>query len=417
MTWAISSPTENCLSVLEDEGVRKFVVARARGEDTFDDIGAELYFWGWLRNNGHDAYLVEDEGMPDVRIDGPVVFWSEVKRIKPDSSEQRIRTVLKKANKQLRAADAEKAGVVFVHVDRNAPPDILGDDAIPSDVQERIDQVMRTLSGDMCRSVSLVVVAWDEIFPHEDHVEYADHYATRRKSVVLKHRNPRSDPPIDSVKLSVGATSVWKFVDPAISEILVDRRQGGGKGISPQFVTFDPEFEKLNSLLLNTLRKDRVVKALSEADRIFFYRSYDMLFFIAGRKVEYGSPHVMLIIGSRHEQKEVRLFDAYRIYGEESHLDQLAVNPLGAMRELLQNFGYKVKIGDTEELFVIEEVVNVSNGEEVTFIDFDEDAPPGDVRIRAFNRIEDAPHRQIRLTWAYAINIERYRKYLDSKRR
>lgn len=354
MTWASGIGVETRLDEVLDVASRRHVIERARAKNSFNDVTAELYFWGWLRSKGFDAYLHEKKG-PDIVVEGQRRFWVEVKRIQHSTKPERARDVVKKANKQIRSVDPDGCGILFIHVTRSGESQPL-QDVVPTDVQAYIDQIERTLRGHHCRSVAHVVVAWDELFWKQNMQDGSNMFATRRRSTILSHRFPKSDLPVTANELEVGHTTIWHITYPAITELLAEPSDDR-IGIDPANVTFWPSFAP-EYCPPEGIRPKHVLEALKTADAIAFSKVADIQVILSTKRITHGyKPWVMVVVALRVQGEKLAVAGAYRLYGDDEELAILAADPVKAFAKLLDLFGGEVTVGQATGKLIPEAVV------------------------------------------------------------
>lgn len=135
MTWAADPVASDYWDVIPDADTREFVRRRLRLPQFFDDVAAELFYWGWLRSVGFDVERGEAEGLPDLQVArAGATVWADVKRIHVGTAPKRVRRVIAKASKQIQRAEPGEAGVAMIHIARSGLRAAF-DDRVPSDVE------------------------------------------------------------------------------------------------------------------------------------------------------------------------------------------------------------------------------------------------------------------------------------------
>jgi hypothetical protein len=189
--WVQAPRDADYWAFIPHERARNRVRAGIQDAEQFHDTIAEVFFWSWLQERTQNAELVEETGLPDVVIgrgsDGEV--WAEVKRIRLGKNPKRVGDVIDKANDALKKARPDRAGLVFLSVER-AVQRVALDDRIPNDIEPYIEQVERRLSSDFGRSVGRVVFSWD-YFVVESEPGAGITYRFRRRSETREHHAPR----------------------------------------------------------------------------------------------------------------------------------------------------------------------------------------------------------------------------------
>lgn len=210
-SWVGSFDQDDFWSLIEESKARKSCIGRIRDPHQFGDVLAELFYFGWLASEGLTVQLSGAEGLPDLTIvadSGPV--RAEVKRIRQGSGPERARAVIKKANQQIKRANPDSAGVVYLSVDRLARSTGT-DDVPPEDVQPYLDQVSRQLSSGLTRSVAVVCVSWDdwiELPSKRTSLAEFSTFVIRRRTLVAEHPEPREDVSLPDRALNIGTTAM-----------------------------------------------------------------------------------------------------------------------------------------------------------------------------------------------------------------
>lgn len=191
MPWAPDPPTSDFWSFL-DEASRRHVMARLRDEKSYPDVIAELFMWGWLKNErGLAAERVERPGLADLVIDQgtPREVRGDVKRIHRSTTPGAVGRHVKKANDQIKKSQPPGGGIAFLSLDlpvRYVDAEA-SHDHVSELVQPFIDVARNAISRDN-RSVSAVTLTWDEIrVGRRDRTAWV---LVRRRSRVLRHPDP-----------------------------------------------------------------------------------------------------------------------------------------------------------------------------------------------------------------------------------
>lgn len=398
---------------MTDSRTRQFITDRARQSHTFADIGAELSCWGWLKHQGFDAHLHEDEGMPDVEVCGESPFWIEVKRIHSTTSIERIRPALKTANRQLKRADQERTGAVYMHIDRDEIAES-SSDSIPPDVELRVAEVERTMSSNLCRQIAYVVVAWDNVASLANKRYSSTAYIVQRRSIVLSHRNPRFNPPVEPSRLEVGMEQVHVVETPAIEELLAPKSDSDGIGISSDAIDFSGFIEDELRESPIGVPKSQIRTALREASALRAYGFRNLLVLLATYAVSVGPvPYTMLVVCVRTGAKRrLSVMAAYKLYGND--VNAAVDDPMRVFLILLKRFGTRIRIGNHEGMFITQAVVRA---DEIEPFPIDDNGEVVDVALHAvyFARKEDGPPGRLRLAWIFGLRIDDYRRALAAR--
>ena len=170
-------------SVMSDPEMRGFVTRRLWEASKIEDVMSELIYCGWVRSKGMEYEPVQDCG----RADG-VAFLEgcqiqvEVKTIQ--SLEAKLKKRVEQANKQFKRAPEQCPSLCVIRY-----PYWIYAAEREGRLSRPLAEIDRILSGPDYKSVSAVVLVWDEIF-----VEFWSStiglYATR-SSKLFCHRKAR----------------------------------------------------------------------------------------------------------------------------------------------------------------------------------------------------------------------------------
>ena len=152
-----------------DEAVQKKILSRINDPEQFEDLMVELYIGAWHKTKeNHSIEPMEKKGCPDLKIEIPgidIPIFIECKHLWT-SSKNRLQEVIKKANKQIKKAIKEvktpSYGVVVLDVSIPIAAGQVANDNLSDRLQELIDVVQSTLSGEKNRSVGVAIVIWDD---------------------------------------------------------------------------------------------------------------------------------------------------------------------------------------------------------------------------------------------------------------
>lgn len=403
-TWGTQLPGKSFWSFIDDESVRTQVEARIRNPDSYHDIIAEVFFWGWLRAEGVAAKLIEREGMPDLIIgaDDPNPTYAEVKHLHVNSPSTRVRSVIKKANRQIKKANPQAAGIVFLRVAREGYVASL-DDRIPSDVQPVLDEVTRSLQTSMNRSVARVIIAWDEYASHGEPPARTTFFFNR-KFAVVDHPSPRSNPVVDA-RFEGGGRAVAMRVSfgpataPPPDEILPSIK--GRRAVVTQL------FRQTNELS-EGVRASHAMDALLNPDGLERHDIQGGAVILATRRITIArAPYTLLVIARQDAGQVPEIQSGYRIYDRSDEDAALAKAPFAAFMELLARFGIPVRVGATKSLFVRSAIVTLEDDTPVIEVERPSDEGAG--MIAAFVRTEKGNPQRAHVAWAYALDKSAYR--------
>jgi hypothetical protein len=153
------------LSGYGDDAVQRKIRSRLPDPRQFDALMLEISTAAWHQSQGHHIKPLEDEGLPDLRvaiqgIDLPL--YVECKRL-TTSSEAGIQKRIRYANRQIKAVGDPCYGVVILDVSGAVGAITNLSDEIPKAVRTILHYVDGALTGPKNRSVSRVIVTWDDM--------------------------------------------------------------------------------------------------------------------------------------------------------------------------------------------------------------------------------------------------------------
>ena len=376
---------------------------RVADPNQFDDQMSALGCWSMLRSKGIEAHVVEADGLPDIRIAlaESATHWIEAKRLRLGKQAKQVRSVLKSANKQIKRAGGG-VGSVYLHVERPQQR-VVFDDAVPAAVQQYIDEANRELYSGFARSVSEVIVAWDD-YMLLGSPPARTMYFFRRRSKVLTHRAPRGRSLLPADALVVGRTVVvpidWGAPDAPSAVVTPSIRVGA---------TTVTELFRQECELPGYVRSVHAVEALSTAEASERYIVGDRTILLATRRIKQGhEPYTLLIIAAEREDA-TEIYLAFRLYYASDYLQDDLV-PGKAFEVLLRRYGVAMTLADSSGLFI--PAVRVQGRADVIL----RAASPqgGEVLVHAMIRQDPAGFSDI--AWAFALAKARYAADIRSRR-
>lgn len=181
MSWLADGYFEELEETVQ---ARKFVAERLPVAEHYEATIAELGYWGWIKARGGAPVLLTSEGMPDLLLgpdaEGDAVYC-DVKSIRHGTCPDRIRKVIEKTNRQLKRVHGESTkGLCYIRIltpvirypqfsDNGHGRLMLQPDersknelGVPNEIAAYFDAVRYALSGPSYRSVSKVILSWEE---------------------------------------------------------------------------------------------------------------------------------------------------------------------------------------------------------------------------------------------------------------
>lgn len=201
-----------------DEKVLNKIYSEIEDPSKFFDKLTELSYAAWHLLNGNKIIPYEEDGCADLKIiiknlDLPIVV--DCKRIKADTQDRRFAKDIVQANKQIKKLKEklkeECYGIVLINIsDKIKNSGILSE--IPGDVK-RIMNIVQDAIRSNNSSVSGVLLTWDEWGEYKIGIQEST-FVHAKKSVFVRHLNPKKQLPFKESLFNFGGTFLWK-VGPA----------------------------------------------------------------------------------------------------------------------------------------------------------------------------------------------------------
>lgn len=147
-----------------DKAVQKKILSRVTDEDQFEDIMVELYIGAWHLSEGHKVTPIEQEGLPDLKVEIPNLShpaFIECKHLRT-RTERRVTDIVRKANNQIKRVKERCYGIMVVDATVPVAAGTVNDDHSPTKVQEISKIISSALSGKKNSSVGTILVVWDD---------------------------------------------------------------------------------------------------------------------------------------------------------------------------------------------------------------------------------------------------------------
>jgi hypothetical protein len=397
-TWLPDHPKSGFLATaIPDAKSRKMVLSRVADPGQFDDVMAELHCWGWLRKQGWSADLVEEESEPDIRITAPVTTSAEVKRIRVETSTNRVQDVIEKANKQIKRVRPDGAGVLYIYISREEGRAAL-DDRVPNDVDAHLSRVRRRMASGQCRSVGVVVVMWDDVMIMADRLDLLM-VVTRRRSIAVPHSNPRGPVPAELVATRPEASVVLPIAFSGPREV-------GLKTIRQSDIRFSEPYRQTLEAG-SGLDPAHIVEIVREPDAEVVIKGGEGSARFLTRRIQAPASDSLAVVMINDSDDGLDVTAALRIFGPPELLTYLSADPLDAFRRALDDYGIMLKLnGRIAKLFEYERVHGDFRLEGVG-------GRPEAAIMSAFVKMNDSGlGRWAEVRWAFAVDLDRYRAVL-----
>jgi hypothetical protein len=164
-------------------------------------------------------------------------------------------------------------------------------------------------------------------------------YAFFRKSVVLGHKSPRSQPALSDGALALDRTIVmWVHYRSRVGQPSLGTIRSS-EFISTQAFRQENEFN-------DGIRPRHVAEVLADPTAMKEFDLNGVKLLLITRLVTVArDPYTILIIASIRETIVPEVQSAYRLYGQKAEVAALAASPERAFQTLLERYGSKVKVG------------------------------------------------------------------------
>lgn len=197
-----------------DDNVRRRLYSVLGDENGFESLMTELAYSAWHISKGHEVRAYEETGYPDFQVfteDAILPLVTDCKRIRKDTKDSRFSKIINKANKQIKALGIDCYGVAAIDITEKVTNPNVFSDEIPKSVLH-ISEVVSAPIREYNSSVSAVLLFWDDYVVHgEPGASPSSLFAYRRRSHVLRHRNPVHELPENVELFDFGNTLTYRI--------------------------------------------------------------------------------------------------------------------------------------------------------------------------------------------------------------
>jgi hypothetical protein len=406
--WAVTpGRSGRYWSFINDAEARKHVEDTILVGAQFDDTLAELFFWGWLRQEGFSAELIGEEGKPDILVarGSRDEMWAEVKRVNQGSVERAVVRQIDKANKQIKRVSPTGAGVLFLRIDR-AIERAGFDDRVPSDVRPYLSEVEAALSGSRFKSVARVVLTWDDVLILGDPPQRTL-FAVRRRSVVVEHAGPRATMKLPAARHEVArAVTMWAKWSPQ------DSPPAAPSGLRPKSAGDLEVSDLFRAESAEVVRPAHAVEAFLDPDQLTVFEFEGSELSLATRRIELGNePYTLLIIAFNPPGAPKQLSLGFRVFDDDNATTP--VDPEDCLDAFLRRHGIVLTVGDQTGVFVRRARLEAGSASPLSLIHLD--SSPARCIVSALVRVDAAGWAD--LSWVFAIDRDSYEQDVRAHRR
>lgn len=391
------------LEYIGDQEVWKHIRSRIINKDTFNDVLAQLIGKKLLSINGLKVDLVEKEGLPDLSASTDVEsFPSEVKSIRAGSSSTRIKSIIGKANKQIKRVSGDSSGVLIMLINRPVQNGVL-DDRIPSDVYYYLNEVQKHLFSNDYKSICTALISWID-YKIEGSAPGDITYTCRRRVVAIEHSKPRKrlKHKFNDFTEEAVFTFEWKR-EGMLSEDII--------GVSDGEIYVHPMYRETSEVLTN-IRFPHVLNVIREADASFELSVAGRAISLFTKAIRTTDSPVILVVCSLEANGRIVVRSAFKIYNYGVLFEKLSKRPEAALDYILENFGVEIQIGSKVGRIIPYARIPYFEG-----MDFTDIIKPDFERGRSYEVDLDVIHNGVYVNahWAYAIDYQSYVRYLEER--
>ena len=338
---------------IDDPEVKRQLRLRVSEPEQFFDQMTALTCWNLLRQAGYRPRLVEQEGMPDITltIDG-LEEWIECKRLRLGTAMGRVRRIIKNANTQIKRADPNGAGALYIFVERPQHR-VVFDDLVPADVGLVVTEIRRELGSGFSKSVAVVIVCWDDYLLLGDFPDPTC-YFFRRRSLVLKHSSPRKATVFNPDPLRFGRTVAlqvrWNSQVTSKAEPLKHLQ------IGELTVT---ELFRQECELPGYVRAVHAAAALRSPDTHAIFELHGCQIILAAKRIALGNnPYILIILAATLPNQLTQIHLGFRFYAENAGVP-IDKNAYDIFDSFLERYGFTITVGTQTGVIIPSAVVEL----------------------------------------------------------
>lgn len=389
--------TIGSLSTYGDDRVLAKLRSRVRDPSQFDSLLVELSIGAWLLGEGWDVQPLEDPGKPDLRAEFPGLarpVFVECKCLKSLTANN-VRKRIRKANKQLKAVEEESWGVLYLYVNRSSIQNESDDDEVPPEISELAELVGVAIRGPKNRSVTKVILVWD------DHAIVGQDVGRplvvhRRCFLTLAHTAEEVGEPMpDSISLFEGYSTVILIVKRP-RDVQIRRVQ-----ISPLCAN-----ESIGRLLIPQAAIEQTTLE-PQSDDWFVFQDRSVLGLFARRVAVDGSDGFLVSCAAvRGEAANV----LWALWVDASLAPNVGfLSPVHMVSEFAHAFGLDMKVGNAVGRFVHFAEVDVdmtADRSEIITVMSPDDRPFFQTAI--VRMVDDGPRHKAQVALCFCVDLLRY---------
>jgi hypothetical protein len=198
-----------------DVAVQRRIHAIAHDPHQFNALLVELSAASWHLSRHHAVTAMESVGGPDLLVEVPSLelpLAVECKRLDPDTHAKSLARILKRANRQVKAANMPCYGLALVDASSQVPYTAEFSDAVPTRILDLADATRGTLAGQNS-SLSAMQLLWDDFLFQRaiaDPRAILGWVVLRRRGLrLVRHLAPRHPLPKDTGDIEVAYTIMF----------------------------------------------------------------------------------------------------------------------------------------------------------------------------------------------------------------
>jgi len=178
-----------------DIEVQKRIKNTLKTLDGYRSINTELQHAAWHLSHNHSVEAFEKKGS-DQRVIIPsykLPIFAECKTINKETNISRIKSILSKANKQIKNENSEAYGLVVIDLSAKTINNKKLTDSVPVELKNIINETKKILSNKYYKSISAALLFWPKISilkPKKPSSGKGIYVCLRTQSILIQHKNP-----------------------------------------------------------------------------------------------------------------------------------------------------------------------------------------------------------------------------------
>jgi len=175
--------------------VQKRIKNTIKKLDGYKSINTELQHAAWHLSHNHSVEAFERKG-PDQKViihSYKLPIFAECKTINKETNISRIKSIISKANKQIKNENCKAYGLIVIDLTEKTVNDNKLNDNIPVELEDIINETRRLLSNKYYKSISAALLFWPKVHiltPETPSSNKGIYVSLRTQSILVKHKTP-----------------------------------------------------------------------------------------------------------------------------------------------------------------------------------------------------------------------------------